>query len=74
MRTESSGWVPADIDLARPNVARVYDYLLGGAYNFEVDWAVADKLLEVVPEAVLATRHTTGRIWPARNTCLITAA
>jgi hypothetical protein len=70
MRTESSGWVPADIDLTRPNVARVYDYLLGGAYNFEVDRAFADKLLEVVPEAVLAARHNRAFLGRAVRFCV----
>jgi hypothetical protein len=32
-----NAWVPADVDLERPNAARVYDYYLGGAHNFVVD-------------------------------------
>ncbi|ROP39573.1 SAM-dependent methyltransferase [Saccharothrix texasensis] len=42
-------WAPGDIDLARPSIARVYDYWLGGAHNFAVDRAVADKVLGDVP-------------------------
>ncbi|WP_367134285.1 SAM-dependent methyltransferase [Saccharothrix sp. HUAS TT1] len=46
---ERPTWAPGDIDLARPSIARVYDYWLGGAHNFAVDRAVADKVLNDVP-------------------------
>lgn len=46
---ERPNWVSQDIDLERPSVARVYDYLLGGAHNFAVDRAVADHALEAMP-------------------------
>ncbi|MBQ0925554.1 SAM-dependent methyltransferase [Saccharopolyspora endophytica] len=36
-------------DLTRPNIARMYDYILGGSANFEVDRAAADQALELVP-------------------------
>ncbi|TWG07685.1 SAM-dependent methyltransferase [Saccharopolyspora dendranthemae] len=36
-------------DLTRPNIARMYDYLLGGSAHFEVDRAAADQALELVP-------------------------
>jgi hypothetical protein len=32
-----SGELPKDVDVSRPSAARVYDYFLGGAHNFEVD-------------------------------------
>src|SRR5689334_10238562 len=41
--------VPGDIDTTRPNVARIYDYLLGGKDNFAVDREAAKRLLEVTP-------------------------
>lgn len=44
-------WVPADVDLSTPNAARMYDYYLGGAHNFAVDRALADKVLQQVPAA-----------------------
>jgi SAM-dependent methyltransferase len=34
--------VPADPDVTHPNVARMYDYLLGGGANFAVDREAAD--------------------------------
>ncbi|MEU5691319.1 SAM-dependent methyltransferase [Actinosynnema sp. NPDC020468] len=46
---ERPSWAPGDIDLGRPSIARVYDYWLGGAHNFAVDRAVADKVLADVP-------------------------
>ena len=36
---ERPSWAPADVDLDRPSVARVYDYYLGGSHNFEADRA-----------------------------------
>lgn len=51
MPTDHLSWVPADVDLSRPNVARVYDYVLGGANNFEVDREFAKRLLATMPDA-----------------------
>jgi len=34
---ERPDWVPPGIDLSTPNMARAYDYALGGAHNFAVD-------------------------------------
>ncbi len=56
MPTDRPSWAPESIDLERPNAARIYDYLLGGAANFEQDRAFAEKLLEAVPEARDAAR------------------
>src|ERR1051326_2931025 len=42
--------VSADIDPARPAPARVYDYLLGGGYNFESDRDAANHVMTLVPE------------------------
>ncbi|MEV6032316.1 SAM-dependent methyltransferase [Nonomuraea sp. NPDC052116] len=47
-----------------PNVARLYDYLLGGKDHFPADRAAAEKLLEAAPElraAVRANRAFLGR-------------
>lgn len=37
------------IDTSRPNAGRIYDYLLGGSHNFEVDRQAADKMVESFP-------------------------
>lgn len=44
-------WVPAEVDTRRANVARVYDYLLGGTHNFLVDQDVARAIIAVEPNA-----------------------
>ena len=38
--------VPNGVDVTRPSIARIYDYLLYGKDNFAVDRAAADKLME----------------------------
>ncbi len=56
MTGDRPSWAPESIDLDRPNAARIYDYLLGGAANFEQDRVFAEKLLEVMPLARSAAR------------------
>jgi S-adenosyl methyltransferase len=51
MSDNQPNWIPTSVDLERPNAARVYDYLLGGACNFEPDREFAEKLLATIPEA-----------------------
>jgi O-methyltransferase involved in polyketide biosynthesis len=41
---------PHGIDITRPNVARIYDYLLGGKDNFAIDREAAKKLLAASPD------------------------
>jgi hypothetical protein len=41
---------PAGFDTTTPNVARIYDYLLGGKDNFAADRAAAEQLLAVIPD------------------------
>jgi len=45
------GWVPPEVDTKRANVARVYDYLLGGTHNFLADQDVARVIAAVEPNA-----------------------
>jgi SAM-dependent methyltransferase len=42
-------WVPPEVDTKRANVARVYDYLLGGSHNFLPDQDLARALIAVEP-------------------------
>src|SRR5829696_7048124 len=37
------------IDVTKPNVGRIYDYVLGGHHNFEADRAAAEQMLKVFP-------------------------
>jgi len=41
---------PEGVDTATPNVARIYDYLLGGKDNFAADRAAAQHLLAAIPD------------------------
>ncbi|GFJ77497.1 SAM-dependent methyltransferase [Phytohabitans houttuyneae] len=45
-----------EVDVDRPNVARIYDYLLGGAHNFHADRAAAKHALAIAPAMVDAAR------------------
>lgn len=50
------GWVPAEVPLDRPSAARIYDYMLGGYHNFEIDRAIGDKMIAVYPEVRLGAQ------------------
>ncbi|MGI8335742.1 SAM-dependent methyltransferase [Actinomadura scrupuli] len=43
-------WAVVGIDVNRPSIARVYDYLLGGKDNFASDRAVGDQIKQALPE------------------------
>jgi O-methyltransferase involved in polyketide biosynthesis len=47
--TDRPDWAPEGIDLARPSNARLYDYFLGGAHNFEVDRELAEMITRMTP-------------------------
>jgi hypothetical protein len=68
--TTGPGWIPPDVDLATPSVARVYDYYLGGAHNFEVDRAFAEKVLKGFPEARDFARHNRAFLQRAVRTAV----
>src|ERR1035441_3284644 len=42
--------VPPGLDVSRPNMARMYDYALGGKDNFAADRAAVEKLFQMSPE------------------------
>jgi S-adenosyl methyltransferase len=53
------------IDITRPNVARIYDYLLGGKDNFAVDREAAKQLIAASPDMagiVRDNRSFIGRV------------
>lgn len=50
-------WAPAEVDLDRPSVARVYDYYLGGSHNFESDRAFAQRVLSVLPDMAVVAQE-----------------
>jgi hypothetical protein len=68
--TIGPGWIPPDVDLTTPSVARVYDYYLGGAHNFEIDRVFAEKVMEGFPEARNFARHNRGFLQRAVRTAV----
>ena len=51
-----NGFRAEEIDTSRPHPARIYDYLLGGKDNYEVDRAAGDLLVDSAPEARIGVR------------------
>jgi hypothetical protein len=70
MSDKLPNWAPTTVDLERPNAARVYDYLLGGACNFEHDRQFAEKLLATIPEAKGVARLNRAFLRRAVRFCL----
>jgi hypothetical protein len=57
-------WVPPGVDTKRANVARVYDYWLGGSHNFLVDQDLGRSIAAVEPNVrsiARANREFLGR-------------
>jgi len=49
-------WAPKGVDVDKASAARLYDYFLGGSYNFEVDRELGRKLGEAAPGVYEFTR------------------
>src|SRR4051794_31107995 len=54
---EAMRWIPMEVDTETPNAARVYDYLLGGAHNFEADRRFADEVAKAAPAREFARNN-----------------
>jgi SAM-dependent methyltransferase len=50
------GWEAEGIDVSKPSLARIYDYLLGGSHNFAVDRASAREMVAVMPDIRLVAQ------------------
>jgi hypothetical protein len=62
---ETPSWVPEGVDVTVPNVARMYDYVLGGYHNFAVDREYAERLEQAFPglrQGAYAARALLGRV------------
>lgn len=59
-----SGAVHPALSTSRPNIARVYDYWLGGKDNFAADRDEAERMLQVYPS--LPTKARENRLFLAR--------
>jgi SAM-dependent methyltransferase len=63
--TVEPGWVPSGIDTTKANVARVYDYWLGGDHNFQADRDLARTIIALDPHirtTMRANRAFLGRV------------
>jgi S-adenosyl methyltransferase len=57
-------WVPPGVDTGKANIARVYDYWLGGSHNFRVDQDAARAMIAIEPNTraiMRANRAFLGR-------------
>jgi len=62
---------PSGIDTTKPNVARIYDFLLGGKDNFAADRAAAQELISMIPDVAAMVRD--NRTFLARMVRYLTA-
>lgn len=70
-----------EIDTTKPNAARIYDYMLGGDHNFEVDRQAAEQMRKLFPSMQNIMRvnrwflHTAvARLVEAQFTCFLDLA
>ena len=49
-------WVPDEVDIETPSVARMYDYFLGGSSNFAADRVLAQDYMRVLPDMPVIAR------------------
>ncbi len=63
-REAGKGAAHPAVNTSKPNIARIYDYLLGGKDNFAADRAEAERLLRVCP--LLPARARENRLFLAR--------
>jgi len=47
---------PRGVDVTKPSIARVYDFMVGGKDNFAIDRIAAERALAIVPDAPEAGR------------------
>jgi S-adenosyl methyltransferase len=63
--TVEPGWVPPEVDTTKANVARVYDYWVGGDHNFQADRDLARTITALDPNiraTMRANRAFLGRV------------
>ena len=51
-----NGFRAEEIDTSKPHPARIYDYLLGGKDNYDVDRQAGEQLIAAAPEARIGVR------------------
>jgi SAM-dependent methyltransferase len=55
--TTDDSWVPPGLDTSKANVARVYDYWLGGSHNFRADQDAARSIIAIEPNTRAIARE-----------------
>jgi S-adenosyl methyltransferase len=63
-------WLPVELDVDRPNAARIYDYFLGGSHNLAADREMARRILAAIPHAPLMAQTNRGFLRRAVRYCL----
>lgn len=58
------------VDVQRPNMARMYDYYLGGSHNFAVDRQAAERVIAANPNTVAAARENRAFLVRVVRYCL----
>ena len=66
---ETGDWV-RDVDVSVPNLARMYDYWLGGKDNFTADRAAAVESTAAIPELPLLARENRAFLGRAVRCCV----
>ncbi|MFD9893477.1 SAM-dependent methyltransferase [Amycolatopsis sp. NPDC059027] len=62
---QDEDWVPPGIDTTTPSGSRTYDYLLGGAHNFQADRdaaAMAERIMPGIRDVARVNRAFLGRV------------
>src|ERR1700684_2386065 len=49
-------WVPDEVDIETPSIARMYDYFLGGSSKFAADRKLAQEYMRVLPDMPVIAR------------------
>jgi S-adenosyl methyltransferase len=57
---QQSNWVPDEVLLDRPNVARMWDFFLGGGHNFAIDREAAEQAIKLYPDLPMVAQVTRG--------------
>ncbi|TCP56890.1 S-adenosyl methyltransferase [Tamaricihabitans halophyticus] len=65
--------LPPGVDISRPSIARVYDYVLGGEHNFAIDRATVAELARTLPETQLREAARVARAMLVRGIEYLTA-
>ena len=63
-------WVTQHTPQDRPNAARIYDYLLGGYHNFEMDRLAAEKYIAALPDTRLGAQANRAFLRRVVHFCL----